>query len=77
MSQHCALAAKAAIGILDCIRQNITNWSREVIFPFSISAAAPGVLSPFLGSPVQESQDILKRVQQRATKMTKGLEHTL
>ena len=34
MSQKYALAAKAAKGILGCIRQRVASRSREVILPF-------------------------------------------
>ena len=70
MSQQCALAAKKEYGILGCLRQSIATKSREVIFPL-YSALVRGALCPVLGS---SDTDILQKVQQRATKLIKGLE---
>ncbi|KAK4825784.1 hypothetical protein QYF61_002347 [Mycteria americana] len=68
MSQQCAPAAKKANGILGCIRRNVARRP-------STGEATPGVLGPFPGSPVERDMDILERVQQRAMKKSKGLEH--
>lgn len=74
-SQHSALAAKKAEGLLGCIRQSIANRSREVILPLSTGEATLGVLAPVLGSQYNRDMDILERVQQRVMKMIKDLEH--
>ncbi|PKU41420.1 hypothetical protein llap_8285 [Limosa lapponica baueri] len=67
MSQQRALEAKKANGILGCTRKSVTSRSREVILPFC---------SPLLWSPQhRKDMDLLEWVQQRATKMIRGLEH--
>lgn len=53
MSQQCAPAAKAANGLLGCIRQSMASRLREGILCFAQNWwDTPGMLSPALGSPV-------------------------
>ena len=76
MSQQCALAAWKANGILDSIRKGVASRDTKVIVPLYPALVRPHlvVLCPGLKPPAQERQ-LLERVQRRATKMIRGLEH--
>ncbi|KAK4831192.1 hypothetical protein QYF61_015924 [Mycteria americana] len=69
MSQQWALAAKKANGILGCIRQSIASPS--------IPSAQPHLeyCVQFWAPQYKKDMDILERLQPRATRMIKGLEH--
>ena len=76
MSQQCTLTAKTTTSILGCIRRSAASRSRKVILPLCSAVVRPHLECwvQFWAPQCKRDTDILKRVRQRATKMTKGLE---
>ncbi|GAB0185633.1 hypothetical protein GRJ2_001028600 [Grus japonensis] len=77
MTRQCALAAQKVNRIMGCIKRSVTSRSRDVILPLYSTLVRPylkyHVQLP--GSQYKKDMELLDRVQRRATKMIRGLEH--
>ncbi|KAJ7417421.1 hypothetical protein BTVI_33000 [Pitangus sulphuratus] len=77
MTQQGAITAQKVNCILGCIESSEASRSREVILPLcsALVRPPPGLLEPVLGSQHRKDIDLLERVQRRATKTIRGMEH--